>query len=107
MDYSPTCEVNVPGRQPHGPGWFLISSNGRVEVGPFAGMAPALYAAAWLEDNDRGVNPGPWEPIYSRTGLIVGSRYRNRPAKPPEEAQPFDTGRVDAYSESAPPTTRR
>lgn len=85
--------MDVPGRQPHGPGWFLISSNGRVEAGPFLGMGPAFVAAQWMEDHSRGVNPGPWRPVYSRIGLVVGSRYRVR------GGPVVDTDRVDAYAD--------
>lgn len=98
MDYSPTCELGIPGRQPHGPGFFLVASNGHVEAGPFAGMEAAVAAARWLHDNDRGVNPGPWRPVYSRMGLVVGSRYRDR------RATPVDQPSTATYTVNAHPT---
>ena len=71
------CDL-VPERLPHGPGWYLIAANDRVECGPFASMAAALRAGAWLEDNGMGVHPGPWTLRWSATGLLIGSRTKPR-----------------------------
>lgn len=79
-EYAPSCELTVPGRLPeHGAGWYLVASNARVEVGPFLTREHAERAAEWLDDEGRGVNPGPWVAVWSRSGLIIGSRWRNRP----------------------------
>lgn len=82
MDYlaGTTCQL-VPGTIPWGPGWYLVGRNERVEAGPFLTALSARYAADWLDDNGLGVHPGPWEPRYSTTGLIVGSRIRDRRRK--------------------------
>lgn len=76
-DYAPSCDLNVPGRMAtHGPGWYLIAENQRVEAGPFATDTDARMAARWMEDNGWGVNPAPWSTRHSAVGLLVGSRFR-------------------------------
>lgn len=72
-----SCQL-VPNLSPWGPGWYLVSVNTRVEAGPFATPELALRAADWMEDMCLGVHPAPWEPRYSSTGLLVGSRVRDR-----------------------------
>lgn len=75
-DYAPSCDL-VPGRQEHGPGWYLVSmANSFVEAGPFPTEREAILAGLWMDDEARGVNPQPYEPVYSRRGIIVGSRRR-------------------------------
>lgn len=74
-EYAPTCD-RIPGTIPHGPGWYLVAANRRVEAGPFASRLAALAAARWMDDHGRGVNPAPWQPVQSRTRLMVGARYR-------------------------------
>ena len=71
------CQV-VPGTIPWGPGWFLVSTNGRVEAGPFLTEETAFHSADWLEDNGLGVHPAPWTPRWSSSGLLIGSRVRDR-----------------------------
>lgn len=76
-DYALTCESSVPGvlgdtRR----GWYLIAENNRVEAGPFPDEDAAQRGAVWLEVSGRGVNPSPWRPLFSRTGLRIGSRWR-------------------------------
>ena len=78
------CDL-VPGRLPHGPGYYLIAMNDRVEAGPFATMAAALRAAGWMEDHGMGVHPGPWAPRWSEVGLLVGTRIRTRRPISPSE----------------------
>ena len=82
-----TCQL-VPDLQPWGPGWYLVSSNTRVEAGPFATPADAEKAAAWMEELGLGVHPSPWEPRWSATGLLVGSRVRDRGKLPEDLALP-------------------
>lgn len=79
MDFlaSTVCQL-TPGTIPWGPGWYLVSSNSRVEAGPFLTELAAEDAAAWLEDNALGVHPFPWTPRYSAQGLLIGSRVRDR-----------------------------
>ena len=77
-EYALACEVRIPGVQPHGPGWYLVSVNTRVEAGPFLSPCCARAAATWLDDQARGVNPAPWHPAYSGSGLVIGSRLRLR-----------------------------
>ena len=72
------CDLNLPGVQPWGPGWFLIAANKRVESGPYEDERAALDAAFWMEDNGYGVHPLPWTPRHSATGLIIGSRSRRK-----------------------------
>lgn len=72
-----TCSV-VPGTIPWGPGWYLVAANTRVEAGPFLTEDSAAHAAAWLDDQALGVHPEPYVPRYSASGLIVGSRIRER-----------------------------
>lgn len=71
------CQL-VPGLAPWGPGWYLVSSNTRVEAGPFATPDLALKAADWMHEEGLGVHPAPWEPRYSAQGLLIGSRVRDR-----------------------------
>lgn len=79
-DYALACEI-VPGTlSGTRTGWYLVAANRRVEAGPFATEQDAHDAAWWLEDRGRGVNPSPWVPQFSRTGLQIGSRWR--PARP-------------------------
>lgn len=89
-----TCQL-TPYTQPWGPGWYLIAANDRVEAGPFATPADAERASAWLDDRCLGVHPaweqgevygdgeppyhGPaYQPRWSSSGLLVGSRIRTR-----------------------------
>lgn len=72
-----TCQL-VPDLQPWGPGWYLVSANTRVEAGPFATPEAAERAAEWMDELALGVHPKPWVPRYSNTGLLVGSRVRDR-----------------------------
>lgn len=72
-----TCEI-VPWTDPWGPGFYLVAENDRVEAGPFRSYAAALRAMGWLEDNARGVHPGPWTTRWSSQGLLIGSRIRDR-----------------------------
>lgn len=72
-----SCQL-VPHLAPWGPGWYLVSSNTRVEAGPFVSLEVAEAAAEWMLDNAMGVHPAPWEPRYSSSGLLVGSRVRDR-----------------------------
>lgn len=72
-----TCQL-VPNVAPWGPGWYLVSTNTRVEAGPFATPELAAQVADWMEENCLGVHPSPWEPRYSGQGLLVGSRVRDR-----------------------------
>jgi hypothetical protein len=75
-EYAPSCDL-VPGRIPHGPGWYLVSlANGYVEAGPWAEETHALLASLWMDDEARGVNPQPYEAVWSARGMIVGSRRR-------------------------------
>jgi hypothetical protein len=71
------CQL-APGTIPWGPGWYLVAVNTRVEAGPFLTPRDAERAADWLDDNALGVHPAPWTPRYSATGLLVGSRVRDR-----------------------------
>jgi hypothetical protein len=57
-EYAPSCDL-VPGRIPHGPGWYLVS-----------------LANGYVDDEARGVNPQPYEAVWSARGMIVGSRRR-------------------------------
>ena len=81
-EYAASCELGVPGvLRGTRTGWYLIAANGRVEAGPFQDEAAAEYAARWMDDEARGVNPAPWLPKYSHAGLQIGSRWRpTRPA---------------------------
>ncbi len=72
-----TCQL-TPGTAPWGPGWYLVGQNARVECGPYPTPEAAEAAASWLHDNSLGVHPSPWEPRWSGTGLLVGSRVRVR-----------------------------
>lgn len=62
-------------------GWYLIAANRRVEAGPFPTREAARRAARWMDEQGEGVNPAPWRPLFSRSGLLVGSRWR--PARKP------------------------
>lgn len=62
-------------------GWYLLARNNVVECGPFPDEATAERAAAWMDERGEGVNPSPWRPLFSGTGLRVGSRWR--PARRP------------------------
>lgn len=74
--YAPSCDL-VPGRIPHGPGWYLVSlENQYVEAGPFPTEPAALLTSLWMDDEARGVNPQPYEAVWSPRGMIVGSRRR-------------------------------
>lgn len=81
-EYAASCELGVPGvLQGTRTGWYLIAANQRVEAGPFADELEANAAAVWMDEHARGVNPAPWSPLFSRTGLQIGSRWRpTRPA---------------------------
>lgn len=85
MDYAPSCDLHVPGRiGTHGPGWYLVAANDRVEAGPFPCETTAERAAQWLDDQGMGVNPAPWTWRHSAVGLLVGSRFRvSRPKGAP------------------------
>lgn len=75
-EYAPSCD-RVPGVLPHGPGWYLVSmQNQYVEAGPFGSEGDAIMAGLWMDDEARGVNPQPYEPVYSFRGMIVGTRRR-------------------------------
>lgn len=82
------CQL-VPGTIPWGPGWYLVAANTRVEAGPFLTEEAAAHAARWLDNQCLGVHPAPYVPRHSRTGLLIGSRVRDR--KP----QGVDDGRGD------------
>jgi hypothetical protein len=71
------CDL-VPGRLPWGPGYYLIAANDRVEAGPFPSLVACLRAMAWMDDHAMGVHPAPWTTRYSRNGLLIGSRIRDR-----------------------------
>jgi len=75
-DYAPTCGLPAPGSLPHGPGWYLVAANEVVEAGPFATADEAHAAAGWLDEQGLGVNPYPWEPVFSLRGVVVGARRR-------------------------------
>lgn len=75
--YGPSCEV-LADRHPHGPGWYLIAANHRVEVGPYPDREAAEAAAVLLDEQTRGVNPGPWWPLLSPRGLLIGTRIKPR-----------------------------
>lgn len=72
-----TCQL-VPNVAPWGPGWYLVSTNTRVEAGPFHTPEQARTAADWMDAHCLGVHPSPWEVRYSSTGLLIGSRVRDR-----------------------------
>lgn len=72
-----SCQL-VPGTVRWGAGWYLVASNTRVEAGPFLTKDAAWHAALWMEDESLGVHPGPYRPRYSATGLLIGSRVRDR-----------------------------
>lgn len=77
IDYAPTCELIPMSNAPAGPGWYLMSlHNSYVEAGPFATEQEALTTSLWMDDEARGVNPQPYQPLFSRTGLTVGTRRR-------------------------------
>lgn len=59
-----------------------MAANSRVEAGPFATDVDAKEGAVWLDDECLGVHPGPYVPRYSATGLLIGSRVRERRKKP-------------------------
>lgn len=71
------CDL-VPGVTPWGPGWYLVALNDRVEAGPFASGADAALGAWWLDEHSHGVHPSPWMLRWSGTGLLIGSRIRER-----------------------------
>lgn len=75
------CDL-VPGRIQHGPGWYLVAANDRVEAGPFPSIAASLRGMSWMEDNGMGVHPGPWTLRWSSVGLLIGTRIRtHRPTR--------------------------
>lgn len=75
-EYAPSCGL-LPGLLPHGPGWYLVSlGNATVEAGPYRTETDALQASLWMDDEGLGVNPQPYQPIYSWRGLVIGSRRR-------------------------------
>lgn len=76
--YGPSCDV-VPGTGGRKPGWYLVAANLRVEAGAFSSQAEAEEAAVWLESQSRGVHPYPWKPVYTRHGLLVGTRLKRKP----------------------------
>lgn len=101
LDFAPSCQVGVPGvllnqRQ----GWYLIAANARVEAGPFATEADALAGAAWLDAGGWGVNPYPWEPVFSRKGMTIGSRLKGglEAIRQPSPAQ-LEAARLEAERE--------
>jgi hypothetical protein len=71
------CDL-VPGVVRWGPGWYLIAANDRVEAGPFTSEADAALGAWWLDEHGLGVHPAPWMLRWSGSGLLVGSRIRDR-----------------------------
>lgn len=73
---APACDL-VPGRMPHGPGWYLAAANMITEAGPFPTKADALAAARWMDDTGHGVNPAPYTPFYSPRGVTVGIRRKD------------------------------
>lgn len=77
MDYAPTCDLIPPTTDRGGPGWYLMSlHNSYVEAGPYRTETEALEVSLWMDDEARGVNPQPYQPLFSRTGLTVGTRRR-------------------------------
>lgn len=76
---APACDLAIPGRLPHGPGWYLAASNAITEAGPFATEQAAEQAADWMDANGYGVNPGPYSPFYSPKGVTVGIRRKAPP----------------------------
>lgn len=73
-----TCCDVVPGVVRWGPGWYLVAANDRVECGPFLSEIDAAAATWWLDEHGMGVHPAPWVLRFSRTGLMIGSRIRDR-----------------------------
>jgi hypothetical protein len=49
---------------------------GYVEAGPFDTEGDAILGGLWMDDHARGVNPQPYEPVWSERGHVVGTRRR-------------------------------
>lgn len=96
--YGPACEV-LDDRHPHGPGWYLIAANNRVEVGPYPTQEAAERAAERLEREARGINPAPWWPLRSPRGLLIGTRVKPKQIGHRRPAGTCSPEGVDTYSE--------
>lgn len=81
-EYPPSCQVLPGPRRTTGPGWYLVARNMRVEAGPFTSTEEADHYAQWMDENSMGVNPAPWRPRWSPTGLLIGTRVKPRERMP-------------------------